>query len=155
MEKGDQRTAHLDEAVSGAIAVPMKVLELASEVATLAADVAETGNRNLEGDALAGSLLAEAAARSAATLAQMNMSMLSRARRGQGPPGADAPGAGEGHASARARRHGVRARVGDIGGRKGLTSARGMVSNTDSATGAFRHQSLTPVTRGVTAKLPG
>jgi formiminotetrahydrofolate cyclodeaminase len=78
MEKGDQRTAHLDEAVSAAIAVPMRVLELASEVATLAADVAETGNRNLEGDALAGSLLAEAAARSAATLAQMNMSMLSR-----------------------------------------------------------------------------
>ena len=71
-------TARLDEAVSGAIAVPMRVLELASEVATLAADVAETGNRNLEGDALAGSLLAEAAARSAATLAQMNMSMLSR-----------------------------------------------------------------------------
>jgi formiminotetrahydrofolate cyclodeaminase len=54
------------------------VLELASAVATLAADVAETGNRNLEGDALAGSLLAEAAARSAATLAQMNVSMLSR-----------------------------------------------------------------------------
>src|SRR6476659_6487502 len=78
MEKGDRRTACLDEAVSGAIAVPMRVLELASEVATLAADVAETGNRNLEGDALAGSLLAEAAARSAATLAQMNMSMLSR-----------------------------------------------------------------------------
>ena len=40
--------------------------------------IAETGNRNLEGDALAGSLLAEAAARSAATLAQMNASMLSR-----------------------------------------------------------------------------
>jgi len=35
MEKGDQRTACLDEAVSGAIAVPMQVLELASEVATL------------------------------------------------------------------------------------------------------------------------
>ena len=43
-----------------------------------AAEVAETGNRNLEGDALAGSLLAEAAARSAATLAQLNASMLSR-----------------------------------------------------------------------------
>src|SRR3954454_8979736 len=77
MEKGGQRTAHLDEAVSGAIAVPMQVLELASEVAALAADVAETGNRNLEGDALAGSLLAEAAARSAATLAQLNASLLS------------------------------------------------------------------------------
>src|SRR6476620_5860560 len=78
LETGDERTAQLEEAVAGAIAVPMEVLELAAEVAVLAADVAETGNRNLEGDALAGSLLAEAAARSAATLAQLNASMLSR-----------------------------------------------------------------------------
>ena len=78
MEPGEARTHSLDEAMSGAIGVPMQVLELASEVAMLAADVAETGNRNLEGDALAGSLLAEAAARSAATLAQLNASMLSR-----------------------------------------------------------------------------
>ena len=40
--------------------------------------MAETGNRNLEGDALAGALLAEASARSAATLAQLNVSLLSR-----------------------------------------------------------------------------
>jgi formiminotetrahydrofolate cyclodeaminase len=78
MEPGQERTQSLDDAVSAAIGVPMQVLELATEVATLAADVAETGNRNLEGDALAGSLLAEAAARSAATLAQLNASMLSR-----------------------------------------------------------------------------
>jgi formiminotetrahydrofolate cyclodeaminase len=78
MEPGEARTQSLDDAVSSAIGVPMQVLELATEVATLAADVAETGNRNLEGDALAGSLLAEAAARSAATLAQLNASMLSR-----------------------------------------------------------------------------
>ncbi|HVG89049.1 MAG: cyclodeaminase/cyclohydrolase family protein [Gaiellales bacterium] len=76
-EPGDERHRLLDDAVAGAIAVPMRVLELASEVATMAADVAETGNRNLEGDALAGSLLAEAAARSAATLAQLNASLLS------------------------------------------------------------------------------
>ncbi len=56
----------------------MHILRIAAEVATLAADMAETGNRNLEGDALAGALLAEAAARSAATLAQLNVSMLSR-----------------------------------------------------------------------------
>ena len=88
----------------------MRVLELASEVATLAADVAETGNRNLEGDALAGSLLAEAAARSAATLAQMNVSLLSRARRRRRAPGAAAPRAGAGHPRARARAvDGVRA----------------------------------------------
>ncbi len=75
---GEERHRRLDEAMAAAIACPMEVLEIASEVATLAADVAETGNRNLEGDALAGALLAEAAARSAATLAQLNVSMLSR-----------------------------------------------------------------------------
>ena len=56
----------------------MEVLEIAAEVATLAAGVAAQGNRNLEGDAITGALLAEAAARSAATLAQLNASMLSR-----------------------------------------------------------------------------
>ena len=78
MGKGEERARRMDEAVAGAIGVPMRVLELAAEVAVLAADVAETGNRNLEGDALTGSLLAEAAARSAATLAQMNASLLSK-----------------------------------------------------------------------------
>jgi methenyltetrahydrofolate cyclohydrolase len=78
MPPGPERHARLDAAVAGAIACPMQVLEIASEVATLAADLAETGNRNLEGDALAGALMAEAAARSAATLAQLNVSLLSR-----------------------------------------------------------------------------
>jgi formiminotetrahydrofolate cyclodeaminase len=78
MEPGAERTTQLDRAVAGAIACPMDMLRIAAEVATLAADMAETGNRNLEGDALAGALLAEAAARSAATLAQLNVSLLSR-----------------------------------------------------------------------------
>ena len=78
MEPGAERTTQLDSAVAGAIACPMDMLRIAAEVATLAADMAETGNRNLEGDALAGALLAEAAARSAATLAQLNVSLLSR-----------------------------------------------------------------------------
>ncbi len=78
MPTGALRTERLDGAVAGAIACPMRVLEIAAEISTLAADVAETGNRNLEGDALAGALLAEAAARSAATLARLNVSMLSR-----------------------------------------------------------------------------
>jgi formiminotetrahydrofolate cyclodeaminase len=78
MPPGGDRTQRIDEAVAEAIAVPMRVLAIAAEVATLAAEVAETGNKNLEGDALSGALLAEAAARSAATLAQLNVSMLSR-----------------------------------------------------------------------------
>ncbi len=78
MPAGPTRTGRLDAAVSGAIECPMEVLEIAAEVATLAAGVAAQGNRNLEGDAITGALLAEAAARSAATLAQLNVSMLSR-----------------------------------------------------------------------------
>jgi methenyltetrahydrofolate cyclohydrolase len=78
MTPGEERTTRLDTAVAGAIACPMHILRIAAEVATLAADMAETGNRNLEGDALAGALLAEAAARSAATLAHLNVSLLSR-----------------------------------------------------------------------------
>jgi methenyltetrahydrofolate cyclohydrolase len=78
MPAGPERTQRLDEAVGGAIECPMALLEIAAEVATLAADVAARGNRNLEGDAITGALLAEAAARSAATLAQLNVSMLSR-----------------------------------------------------------------------------
>jgi methenyltetrahydrofolate cyclohydrolase len=78
MSPGGERAERLDDAVAGAIAAPMRILEIAAEVATLAADMAETGNRNLEGDALAGALLAEASARSAAMLAQLNVSLLSR-----------------------------------------------------------------------------
>jgi formiminotetrahydrofolate cyclodeaminase len=78
MPAGQERTGRLDAAVSGAIECPMLLLEIAAEVATLAADVAARGNRNLEGDAITGALLAEAAARSAATLAQLNVTMLSR-----------------------------------------------------------------------------
>lgn len=78
MPHGDERTQTLDQAVGVSIAIPMRVLEIAAEVAALAAEMAETGNKNLEGDALAGALLAEASARSAAMLAQLNVSMLSR-----------------------------------------------------------------------------
>jgi formiminotetrahydrofolate cyclodeaminase len=78
LPKGEERSRRLDAALSEAIAVPMRVLDIAAEVATLAAELAETGNRNLEGDALTGALLAEAAARSAGTLARLNLSLLSK-----------------------------------------------------------------------------
>ena len=79
MPPGRIASAQLDDRGGGGDrGADARSLEIASEVATLAADVAETGNRNLEGDALTGALLAEAASRSAATLAQLNVSMLSR-----------------------------------------------------------------------------
>jgi formiminotetrahydrofolate cyclodeaminase len=78
LPKGPERTRRLDEAVSVSIQIPMRIMEIAAEVSALAAEIAETGNKNLEGDALSGALLAEASARSAATLAQLNVSMLSK-----------------------------------------------------------------------------
>jgi methenyltetrahydrofolate cyclohydrolase len=78
MPNGPERTRRLDEAVSVSIQIPMRIMEIAAEVSVLAAEIAETGNKNLEGDALSGALLAEASARSAATLAQLNVSMLSK-----------------------------------------------------------------------------
>ena len=45
MAPGEERTTRLDTAVAGAIACPIHVLRVAAEVATLAADMAETGNR--------------------------------------------------------------------------------------------------------------
>ena len=78
MPQGDERHRALDAALAEAIAVPVRVADIAAEVATLAADLAESGNRNLEGDALTGALLAEAAARSAGTLARLNLSLLSK-----------------------------------------------------------------------------
>ena len=89
-----------------------EVLELASEVATLAADVAETGNRNLEGDALAGVAAGRGGGALGGHAGADEREHAVAPRRGRGAPGADAPGTGQGHASARARRHGVRARLG-------------------------------------------
>jgi len=55
------------------IAVPARIVELAGEVAELAADLARTGNRNLHGDATAAVHLAAAAATAAAELLAANV----------------------------------------------------------------------------------
>jgi methenyltetrahydrofolate cyclohydrolase len=52
---------------------PLEITLLAAEVAGLGAEIAHTGNRNLTGDAVAGALLAEAAAQAAARLVQINL----------------------------------------------------------------------------------
>jgi len=61
------------EAVQYAAIVPLQICELAGEIATLAARLATDGNLNLRGDAITAALLAEAAARSAASLVQINI----------------------------------------------------------------------------------
>ena len=82
------------KAVQQAAIVPLQICELAGQTATLAARLATDGNPNLRGDAITAALLAEAAARSAASLVRINIA-------------ADAPDAGlsprAAHAASQAR----------------------------------------------------
>jgi methenyltetrahydrofolate cyclohydrolase len=66
-----------DERVAGALSraadVPLAIADRAADTADLAAAVVHDGNPNLRGDALTGALLAEAAARAAARLVEINL----------------------------------------------------------------------------------
>jgi formiminotetrahydrofolate cyclodeaminase len=68
-----ERAAQLRSARSAAAQSPFEIAEACAEVAELGADAARNGNPNLEGDAVTGSLLAEAACRSAARLVELNL----------------------------------------------------------------------------------
>jgi formiminotetrahydrofolate cyclodeaminase len=69
------RRAGEDEAAALAAAteVPLALAGLGAELAELAAQLAATGNPALEGDATTAALLAEASARAAARLVELNM----------------------------------------------------------------------------------
>lgn len=60
-------------AMAAAAEPPLRIAEAAAEVAELAAALAVTGKASLVGDAMTGALLAEAAARAAARLAEMDL----------------------------------------------------------------------------------
>ena len=60
-------------ALSHAAEVPLEIAREASEVAALAALVADRGNPNLRGDAVTAALLAAAGARAAANLVEINL----------------------------------------------------------------------------------
>jgi len=70
----EARTARVRDALSGAADVPLAVAGAGSEVASIASRLAEEGNPNLEGDALAAALLAGAGVRAAAALVGINLS---------------------------------------------------------------------------------
>jgi glutamate formiminotransferase/formiminotetrahydrofolate cyclodeaminase len=67
------RAERLDAALSAAADTPLAIARAAAEVAELAAEVAQVGNRHLHGDAAAGALLAEAACAAAAHLVELNL----------------------------------------------------------------------------------
>jgi formiminotetrahydrofolate cyclodeaminase len=62
-----------DEALSRAADSPLAMAEAAAGVAELAAELAARGNPNLRGDAVTAALLAEASARAAANLVEINL----------------------------------------------------------------------------------
>jgi len=67
------RAERLRAALSAASDVPLAIAEIGCEVTELAAELARSGRRSLEGDATAAVLLAEAATRAAARLVELNL----------------------------------------------------------------------------------
>jgi len=67
------RNTAIGNALARAAEIPLVIAREASEVAALAALVAEHGNPNVRGDAVTGVLLADAGARAAANLVEVNL----------------------------------------------------------------------------------
>lgn len=76
--RGDQA---LGDALDRAAQVPLEIAEAASDVAALAADVAEQGELALRVDAVVAATLAEAAVRAAASLLEINLGVLAEDER--------------------------------------------------------------------------
>ena len=70
-----QRGERIREALERAVAVPQEMTEIAAQVAEMAAQLAAAGNPNLRGDSISAALLAEASARSAACLVDINVAL--------------------------------------------------------------------------------
>jgi formiminotetrahydrofolate cyclodeaminase len=67
------RAARISTTQAEASQSPLEIAQVAAETAELAAELADSGNPNLSGDAIAGALLAEAAAQAAARLVAINL----------------------------------------------------------------------------------
>jgi methenyltetrahydrofolate cyclohydrolase len=72
--ESETRRERVSDALSGAADVPLAIAEVGNEVAGIAARLVEEGNPNLEGDAIAAVLLAEAGVRAATVLVEINLS---------------------------------------------------------------------------------
>ena len=69
------RDERIRTALERAAAIPAEMTQIAAEVAGMAARLAIDGNPNLRGDSVSAALLAEAAARSAAALVDINVKL--------------------------------------------------------------------------------
>lgn len=72
--ESEVRNSLIGETLSRAADVPLAIAVTAADVASLAAEIAASGNPNLRGDAAAASVLAASAARVAANLVEINLS---------------------------------------------------------------------------------
>ena len=72
---GGERRQRIEAALHGAAAVPLEIAEIAAQVAGLAGRVAAGGHPNLRGDTVTAAHLAEASARSAAALVDINVAL--------------------------------------------------------------------------------
>ena len=68
-----ERDSRVNAARIEASRSPLEIAQVAADVAELGARLAQRGNPNLTGDAIAGALLAEAAAQAAARLVAINL----------------------------------------------------------------------------------
>jgi formiminotetrahydrofolate cyclodeaminase len=68
-----ERAERLDAALSAAAETPVALAHCAAEIAAIAAELAVAATRHVQGDALAGLLLAEGACQAAARLARINL----------------------------------------------------------------------------------
>lgn len=71
--EAEVRDATLGVALERAAAIPLAIAEVGADVTDLAATLAEHGNPDVRGDAVAGALLAEAGTRAAAHLVRINL----------------------------------------------------------------------------------
>jgi len=71
----ERRGERIREALERAAAIPQEMTEIAAQVAEMAAQLAAAGNPNLRGDSISAALLAEASARSAACLVDINVAL--------------------------------------------------------------------------------
>jgi methenyltetrahydrofolate cyclohydrolase len=71
----ERREQRIREALERATVIPQEMTEIAAQVAGMAAQVAAAGNPNLRGDSVCAAVLAEASARSAACLVDINVAL--------------------------------------------------------------------------------